>query len=138
LGRGDDGDHTVPVLLGGMRSPGQRAARRFLHAVRPDTLRARPNTPWLAVDQHADALQVRIPPSRRLVVRVADVVTGSGSFATDVAHSGHGERNPLDDLRMRNLAAWWFPDKACRGTSGASVTAPAFACTMRTTEACET
>ena len=63
---------------------------RLDDAVRLEAARAHPEAPRLAVDACADALQVRVPAPRGLVIGMTDVMTRYGAFAADITNSCHG------------------------------------------------
>src|SRR6266513_5897 len=63
--------------------------RRFGDSIRFDALCADADAAHDAVHDDPDALEVRIPAPRGLIVRVADVVSRDGTFATNLTHSSH-------------------------------------------------
>ncbi len=78
----------VPVFLAGLG--GSRcAAGSLLDFSGADATGACPDALGLAVDDRSDALEVGVPAPVRLIVRVADVVSEDGAFATDFAYSSH-------------------------------------------------
>src|SRR4029450_3904809 len=55
-----------------------------------ETARADPQPLGAPADLHVHALEIRPPQPLRLVVRVADVVSGRGMLSTDAAGGRHG------------------------------------------------
>ncbi len=86
VGCENDGDLAVPFFLGACDGA---AAGRLDHAIGFDALRADTNALNAAVDEGAHPLQIGVPASVGLVVRVAHIVTESRSLATDITHAGH-------------------------------------------------
>ena len=64
-------------------------SRRFLNLPSPDAPRTNIDSFDGAVDDGADALQVRHPAAARHVVGVADPISEHRSLAADFAHFGH-------------------------------------------------
>lgn len=90
----EKGDPTVPFFVasgaGRERSGhGRQDAARLLDLVPLDALGADPNPPGLAIDLDADRLEVGVPAAVGPVVRVAYVMTGHRSLATDGADARH-------------------------------------------------
>ncbi len=86
VGCENDGDLAVPFFLGA----GDGAGVRWLdHAIGFDALRADTNALRAAVDEGAYPLQIGVPASVGLIVRVAHIVTESRSLATDITYAGH-------------------------------------------------
>src|SRR6266849_1778269 len=63
--------------------------RRLGDSIRFDALRADANPAHDPVHHDPDALEVGVPASRRLIVRVADIVSRDGTLATNLTHSSH-------------------------------------------------